>query len=427
MKIELTIKTDYLPEWGVWEGLREIIQNAKDAEVEHYGSLKVDYLNGTVRVENTDVTLPHEALLLGHTTKSDRGDLIGKFGEGLKLGLLALTRAGKKVRIRSGSEVWVPSIEKSSKFNADVLVVDIQKGRAAKNRVRIEIPDITKEEWQEVQQRILFLHKVKEDDRIDTYSGDLLLGAKFKGRVFVKGIFVETDSTLNYGYNYKDAFDKKWRNASIWKQAVVQRPDLFESFFALVSADEADIAGVELQSSDLAPEIAEQFSAKFEKQFGEDAVPVANIEQSKDLEHLGKKGVVVNKTMQRIVEQDKGSMELVSKELREEAVRTYSWHELSEEDKSSLESAISFVRIGAESDLALSNIDIVDFRSDTLQGQFKDGRYLIAKDHLEDRDLTLEILVHEVAHECGADGDKGHVAAIEGIWSRIVKHLRDSV
>ena len=441
VKIELTIKTTYLPSWGVWEGLREIVQNAQDARIEHSGDLKVDYRNGTVRIENTGVRLPYEALLLGHTSKDGRDDLIGKFGEGLKLGLLALVRAGRRVKIRSGGEVWTPSIEQSTKFDAEVLVIDIQKGRADKNRVRIEVLDISKDEWTELQDRMLFLKKLKDNEVVETLSGDLLLGEHYKGRVYVKGIYVQTDPSLNYGYNYRDAtldrdrkmvddWDKKWRNSRIWKLAASQRPDLFDQFFALVQKGEEDIKEFESEymAMDLSDDLKDKFAAKFKEQFGEDAIPVENIEQSKDIEHLGKRGVVVKPQLQKIVQQRLGSPDKVAQELREEVTKLYSWHDLDFDEKHNFESAIDYIKIGTEDDsLSLSNFDIVDFRSGDLMGQFKDGKYLIAKKHLANRDVTLEILVHEVAHENGGDGDKNHVAAIEHIWCKIVKHLRDEM
>lgn len=130
MKVELTIKVDYLPKWGALEGLRELIQNGKDAETEFRAPLEVRHRKDTnvLVIENDGCTIPHEALLFGHTSKLGRSGMIGKFGEGLKLGVLALVRAGHTVRIRSGSEVWIPKIERSEKFNADVLTVTIEKG-----------------------------------------------------------------------------------------------------------------------------------------------------------------------------------------------------------------------------------------------------------------------------------------------------------
>lgn len=170
MKFELTIKTTYMPEWGIWEGLRELAQNGRDAEVEFDAPLTVRHRKEsmTLVIENDGCVLPYEALLLGHTSKTSRPDLIGKFGEGLKLGILALVRAGCEIKIRSGSEVWVPSIQRSEKFKADVLTFDIQKGREPKNRVAIEVANVSEEAWQALQDKLLFLRgSIKDDEMVD--------------------------------------------------------------------------------------------------------------------------------------------------------------------------------------------------------------------------------------------------------------------
>jgi hypothetical protein len=168
MKIELTIKTDYLPGWGIWQGLRELVQNARDAELELGAPMTVGWHNDALRIENDGATLPHEALLLGHTTKVGREELIGRFGEGLKLGILALVRAGMPVKIRSGSEVWVPTIQRSEKFNADVLVFDIQGGRKPENRVRVEVQGVSKEAWEGAKWKFRFLTKEPENASVVT-------------------------------------------------------------------------------------------------------------------------------------------------------------------------------------------------------------------------------------------------------------------
>ena len=147
------------------------------------------------------------------------------------------------------------------------------------------------------------------------------------------------------------------------------------------------------------------------------------------MEHLGRKGVIVPRAVKEIVKQRVGSAETVTEELRTEVVRTYSWHELESAEKVNFEDAVEMIKeanpLGANA--LFETIDIVDFRSDDLMGQFKDGRYLVAKKLLSNRDETLATLVHEVAHEEGGDGEKGHVAALESIWSNIVGKLRDLV
>ena len=74
MKLELTIKTDYMPGWGIWEGIRELVQNGRDAEVEQDALLTVRHRKESdiLVIENEGCTLPHEALLLGHTSKIGR-------------------------------------------------------------------------------------------------------------------------------------------------------------------------------------------------------------------------------------------------------------------------------------------------------------------------------------------------------------------
>ena len=104
MIIELTIKTDYLPGWGTYEGVRELVQNGRDAETELNAPFSVQHRGNTLCLSNTGARMPREALLMGHTTKRGNNELIGKFGEGLKLGVLALVRAGHTVVIENRDE-----------------------------------------------------------------------------------------------------------------------------------------------------------------------------------------------------------------------------------------------------------------------------------------------------------------------------------
>ena len=386
------------------------------------------------------MTLPIEALLLGHTTKADNPKLRGKHGEGLDLGLLALVRAGRSVRIRSGAEVWVPSLEKSSKFNgATVLVVDVQKGRTYKNRVRVEIEGVEDDEWTDMKSRFLFLQKLKNNEFIKTYSGTLLLKPEQRGHLFVKGIWVMTDPKLNYGYDYRDAeldrdrrminsWDIQFKNAKIWREAATARPDLFDKFVEMLEEGIEDVTGFEGSATDyMEPELVEQVAARFIGRHGDKAVPVDTLEQSKNLEHLGRKGVIVPKALSHIVKKTLGSIEKITEELRGEVLATYSWHDLTAEEKTYFEESVSMIEeanpMGCND--IFGNIDIVDFKSDDLMGQHKDGRYLVAKKLLADRDELLATLIHEVAHDAGADGDHDHVAALESIWSNVVSKLRD--
>lgn len=434
MKLELTIKTDYLPTWGVWQGLRELVQNARDAELELGAPMTVDWRNNTLRIENDGATLPHEALLLGHTTKVGREELIGRFGEGLKLGILALVRSGVSVKIRSGSEVWVPTIQKSEKFNADVLVFDIQGGRKPENRVRIEVQGVTKEAWETARWKFRFLSNDTENTVVHTENGSLLLSPKMKGHIFVKGIYVSTDPKLEYGYDLArgeldrdrkmvDHYDFMFRARDILAEANAKRPDLLSGFVAALEKDSPDVRGFGAYSH-VPPAVKEAVAADFRSKHGPDAVPVRTLAESKDLDHLGKTGVVVGEALANILATVMPSSAEVKEALREETLARYGWSDLTEDERRNLTEAIDLINDSGVAKTSLDNIDVVDFRSPDLAGLVKDGRILLSKQRLSDPDVSLATLIHEVAHRVGEDGTKGHVAAIEAIWSGIVSSLR---
>ena len=440
MKIELTIKVDYLPGWGLMEGVRELLQNAKDAETEFEAPMTVRVRGGkgevgTLVIENEGCTMPYEALLLGHSTKTERGDLIGKFGEGFKLGILALLRAGHTVKIRNGSEVWQPELVWSTVFSAKILAFDIQKGRKDENRIQIEIGGISAETFHnEIKPRFLWLTKEKAgNDVVKTDYGTLLLGEGFKGKVYVKGILVETKAGLTVGYDINDAdvdrdrrmvssFDFGWKTRTIWQYALATRPDLFRAYTDIIEANGEEAKGIEAYNAgrlpaDFVKHVTDQFAAKH----GTKAVPVSNIGESQELEHFGRTGVVVNPAMRAVLESSMGTLAKVQADIKNEVTRTYGWHELTETQRANLTRAVTLTALGAPVDM--TEINVVDFRSADLEGTFANGGIQVSVKMTDDAAKCLTVMVHEVAHRSGSDGEKGHIAQIEHIWSTIVEHL----
>jgi hypothetical protein len=446
MKLELTIKTDYLPKWRVLEGLRELFQNARDAEIEFDAPMKVWHRKESNKlfIENDGCTIPHEALLFGHTSKNGRQDLAGKFGEGLAL--LVLTREGIAVKVRSGSEVWTPKLERSEKFDAKVLCVHIEKGRQYKNRVQIEVTGVSAESYEGLKNLFLFLGNVGDSERIKTSSGSLLLGPRFEHRLFVKGIFVQNIPDLSYGYDLPDVeidrdrrmvdtFDRGYRLAQVWREAAATRPDLIAQFMKLLESEAADVAGIsEWSAPDLSEQCRDHVVSEWKKIHGDDAIPVQTLAESQEVEHLGKRGIVTNKPMRHVLETALGSVMQNKMKLSKEVQRSYGWHELSGDEKASLERALFMVAgiigLAGLKPVRLSDVDVVDFRDPNIRGMYvpatmQEGmRIQLRKEILGDKDLTLRVFVHEVAHMAGgSDGEKGHVANIEHIWGSIVAKL----
>lgn len=449
-KIQLTVKSTYLPTWGVFEGVRELVQNGRDAEIEAGAKLTVDHVvrtdgTGCLRIENEGTTLPVTALLLGHTSKLGRSDTIGKFGEGLKLGILALVRAGHAIKIRTGSEVWTPVLEESDTFRGErVLTFHIEGGRKAQDRVRVEVDGIDKAEWETMRKCFLFL--VEPKDSVRCSGGTLIKDDAYKGCVYVKGIFVQKDANLSFGYDLLDAdIDRDRRMIESWNLEYKTKNILVEAMnkttrddgnadalYALLYANATtEVHGISDQNSlwAMSSETSEALAAKFRANHGANAVPVAGLAESRDIEHLGKTGIVVAKPLAAALSKVFGTGEKLVAELKKEIVKTYSWGELTGAEQDTLLEAL--VLVDAIVPTSLDLLSIVDFRSASLMGQVERGggektRISLSRRLLASFEETLATLIHEVAHDSAgaADGEHGHVAEIERIWTGIVRNLR---
>jgi len=440
-RYELTIAASYLAgTWGAFEGVRELVQNAKDAETEFHAPMTITHYangNGQLRINNEGTTLKKEALLMGNTSKSGRSDLIGQWGEGLKVGILALLRDGYEVKIRTGSEVWIPTVEFSDKFEAEVLVFQVHTGRKAQDRVRVEVSPFSQEDWELWKPKFLFLDngKGKPEDYIETNLGTLLLDPSKKGHVFVKGIATEHVPDLSFGYDLPfvdldrdrrmvHRWDLEYHTAQIWSLALSQRPDLLDpAFQILMDNTTAEAFGFSRYLGDSAQE---KMAEKFTGVFGEKALPVDSIGSSAKLEHLGVLGVVVPRTMREVLDKVFGSTEQNLDRLKKESRKLYSWQELSAEEKSNVMRAVKLVS-EEEPRLTLDLLQITDFGDENLEGTYasEDGEVVISlsKKILSHRGDTLRVTLHEAAHMAGGDGEHSHVRRLETMWSNILERL----
>jgi hypothetical protein len=91
----LNLSPKYVPTWGAWEVIREVICNAMDADTE---GMKIDIHNrDEVTVSTTTEPSLASMLLMGEGDKAGDASTIGQFGEGLKLAALAARRAGEMI------------------------------------------------------------------------------------------------------------------------------------------------------------------------------------------------------------------------------------------------------------------------------------------------------------------------------------------
>jgi len=214
-RIELTIKSDYLENWSIRDGLRELLQNAVDAAVDTGEAPILSYNPRRCegRITSPGAVLTRDALLLGQTTKRGREDQIGQFGEGLKLGVLALLHHEKGIRFLTPTEAWVPAIEESKQFPGQrVLTIRTTPRTLAKaasiehlnsEQTTVTVSGLSRHEWNAAVG--LFRGLGPDAEHIHTTSGSILLDPSQRGRLYVKGVLIETDQSLHYGYDLRVA------------------------------------------------------------------------------------------------------------------------------------------------------------------------------------------------------------------------------
>ena len=204
MKYELPISPNYVSNWGVKEAIREILQNAIDAEkcgCEKQINYNEELHNLYITTKGT--TLPISSLVLGCSSKTNEDNMIGKFGEGYKLALVVLLRNGHQVSIANGENYWDISFEYSDIYKTEVLCV----GTLNKCLVQ-EIPSIvfciTNIDQDLYNEFLQYFPCINEDygETVESAYGSILLDKRFKGKMYVEGLYIQSDNNFDYGYNF---------------------------------------------------------------------------------------------------------------------------------------------------------------------------------------------------------------------------------
>lgn len=211
-RYELSITTDYVSEWTESDALRELLQNAIDQANINEGTYSVDYDEDTevLSISNSSSGLDRSSLLLGISSKRDNNSTIGQFGEGYKLAMTVLLRKDYSMVIYNykNNEVWTPKVIKSRRYGGvPIVVVDIERASLLRppksNDLVIEVRGISKD----VVDAFLDTHlitstsKLTSDDYEDTPYGTVILDKSYRGRVYVGGLYINTESSLSYGYD----------------------------------------------------------------------------------------------------------------------------------------------------------------------------------------------------------------------------------
>lgn len=197
--IQLTLSKDYVSDWGNWEAIREILQNAIDSK-EH----KVEFLDDTMTVTSFDGVIDKKHLILGNSSKRDDDTKIGTYGEGFKLALLVLLRENKEVKIHNGSDVWTPFFDQHIEIENECLNIEIEKDILDDNdnKVSFIISGLSEEEILEIKEKSLYEvdHEIQAE-----YNGSSCWypDNAHKAKLYIGNLYVcDLNENFHLSYNF---------------------------------------------------------------------------------------------------------------------------------------------------------------------------------------------------------------------------------
>lgn len=314
-KYELSLTKDYASGWTLVDAIRELFQNALDQEtVNNDNPMFWSYEDGIFKVGNAKSVLKTKSLLLGASTKSDDDETIGKFGEGYKIATLVLIRLGKKVKFYNygAKELWTADISYSKKYEEHILVFNVDKkfpwNKVPDNDLTMEVEGITYEEYLDIMDSNL--HIQKEYKTIKTEYGEVLLDEKYKGKMYVNGLFINEVKNFHYGYNFKpkmikldrdrkliEEFDLTLTTSKLWNNT--NDVEALSIATRLVMEDVADTKYVKY-TNNYTNELSDSVAKEFVKTYGRLAVPVSNQEEFKNVEK-GKQAIIIPENVASVI------------------------------------------------------------------------------------------------------------------------------
>jgi len=311
-KFEITITPDYVPDWTTSDAIRELFQNGIDQETAG-SKFSYEYSDGKLSLSNDGSKLSTKTLLFGSSTKSGDDGSIGQFGEGYKLATLVLIREGKNITFynNQANEIWRPRFINSRRFGCEVLCFFVEQNQTTAQNLEIIIDGIDEQKWND---DIVPSNLILRDDYSVLSTTEYGRIIDLKGDIFVNGLFVCKDDSLQFGYDFKpqylslgrdrrlvSSFDLQWLTSKAWL-ATKQADRIAE-----LSRDGADdvryIENTRSYGSDMRTTftIAEDTALKmFVNEYGENAVPVSSQDEIDKLP-AGYTGVVVNERYRNMI------------------------------------------------------------------------------------------------------------------------------
>jgi len=425
MRFEYPITENYVGNWSPLDAIREFGANAIDAELQLNSrkSVKYDRVKKVLRIRSEGVTLNREALLLGGTTKTNDDRVIGEHGEGMKLGLLVLTRNGFIVVVRNGrNEDWKPSFEFSDKWQARVLTLNVTKSNRPVEFFEVEIHGIDDEMWVHVQGLFRFL--IDSDEKRELSHGTILFDPEFVGNIYVKGVFIGHRANHKVGYDFNTldlGRDRRLPSdyeihpaiTALWDD-YAQMSEGISAVYELIQRDQAEAQAFRWYTS---AKLKGELATEFMNRHGEDAQPALTSEECEVFKMLGGKPVLIPGVLGELLQKVMGGLEVFKGKNKGGISRAYSVEDLNEEQRTTFISAREIIgKAGIDTDY---RITLVDFLDESLLGLYTSDDIRISMKTLTSVGSVLVTILHELAHDYGSDAKAAHRDAFEYLTEKV--------
>lgn len=269
---EITISPNYVSNWGINEAIREILQNAIDADKNGYKK-SIYYSGDTLYINNEGISLAAKDLILGCSSKSDQDGMIGKYGEGFKLALVVLLRKGMNVYVDNNDKLWNPSFKVSEQFGTQVLNIE-ESDDGRREGLTFVISPVDQQLYNSL---LNYFPCIDESfgNVVNCDNGQILLDKRFKGKMYVEGLYIQTDDNFQYGYNFNSDVveldrDRKAINyyelRALTAQSIVTAEECNKEIFDAITKSCVDVRDIE----EVIDEASESFLEEYREQFYEE-------------------------------------------------------------------------------------------------------------------------------------------------------------
>ena len=458
--LSLPIAPSYVPDWGVWQVVREFVQNAKDGAVDGFPYSVSRTSEGTVVIRNEGAVLHRNSLLLGQTSKRASGGTerdqkyLGYIGEGYKLALLAATRMGLPVSIRTGSEFWRAHFGHDSAFDGMLLKVEIQENLPAVDSIEVKIDGISDADWATCVSNMLNVEGLPAtfltaSDQIVApafaHEGRLLLKEEHRGKLFSHGMFVANmpiqigrrsmtsmitaaqgdELPYQYGYDLSTVqldrdrkmaagFDLVTCVVRLLNSAVGANVLTDDALFDLcVATEKAELQFIGgLGAYTMSWDACTRLARIFDQRYGVDVHPAGDDDQAKELDSLGIQSVQVPEIFVTMYERVRGNYRARLEKLGTRILEVYPESSLLPEERDMWDTCRLLLAEVSDFPDNVLNASVVRYAQSDVRGtcQQATGQISVARRCLASYSSTLHVLAHELAHLRFSWHDKEHGA-----------------